>query len=111
MFTSLASTSGAVTSWLPVLTVMPADDAESSVSVLPASVYLLALLNCNCPTVRGRSTVTVCGAVMIGPNSATLSGPFGLGPALLFQLTSSVQLPSTSVLQMVGATDNLKLSR
>src|SRR5213080_3654172 len=110
MFTSFASESGAVMSWLPLLTVMPTAEAESSVTALaPAMVYLFALLKLIWPTVFAESTVTVRGALMAAPKLATLPAAFGFVAG--DQLPSVDQFPSASTFQLVGATESLKLSK
>src|SRR3954470_4582697 len=88
---------------------MPTGDVPSSVIVpAPASVYLMALSKLIWPIVLAPSTVTVCGTVIFGPNSAVR--PAALG-ALGDQLPSLVQFPSASTFQTLGTTVNLKLSK
>src|SRR5687767_12926134 len=88
---------------------MPTAEVASSVSVaVPPIVYLLALLKFIWPTVFAASTVTARGAVIAGPKFAIL--PAALGCVTGDQLPSVDQVPSESTFQLVGATENLKLS-
>src|SRR4051794_26002824 len=89
---------------------MPTEEVESSVkALLPAMVYLLALLKLIWPTVLGASTVTVRGALIAAPKLATF--PAALGLVAGDQLLSVDQLPSASTFQLIGATDSWKLSK
>src|SRR5262245_22709643 len=103
---SLFSTTGALTVWLPDVSVRRARFAPEALSVsvcVPSTVYWFALSKRSSPATIGVSTVTVRACVIALPNDATASTEFGI--TAFVQFAALLQIPLVSFFQLGVAVD------